>query len=102
MQIDLDTIGLAGAALDEGERLADEGAHMGAREALDRADGHLAALREHYRALPLAARPLLGRLATPLGARRDALERRLPRATALAVVPVGERPVEEDEEPPEA
>jgi hypothetical protein len=99
VQIDLDTIGAAAAALAECEEALAEGANTVAREALDTADMHIAELREHYKALPAADRPLLAQLAKPLSARREQLAARVPALRALGEIPEAEREPEDDGEP---
>ena len=74
----------ASLAVERAEAAAGEGAFTAARQALDEAELELAALRERWTAMSAAERTLVGRAATPVRRRLDALAKRLPRSSALS------------------
>lgn len=63
----------AGVAVSAAEDALAEGAHANAREALDRADDALAALRERWPAMAPAERAVIGEAAAAVRRRRDAV-----------------------------
>ena len=68
----------AGVEVSAAESALEEGAAGAARDALDRADDALAALRERWTRMSLAERALIGEAAGAVRARRDLLAARLP------------------------
>ncbi len=71
-------------AVERAEQAAGEGAFTAAREALDDAEQGLQVLRERWPEMVPAERAIVGRAAAPVKQRLDALERRLPRPSALS------------------
>src|SRR5581483_9928904 len=70
--------GDAGVELSAAEAALAEDAFGEARDALDRADDALAALRERWPAMSPAVRAVIGEVAAAVRARRDQLDTRLP------------------------
>lgn len=68
----------AGVEVSAAEVALDDGDAGAAREALDRADDTLAALRERWPAMSVTERTVIGEAAAAVRARRDALAARLP------------------------
>lgn len=68
----------AGVEVSAAEAALEEGAPAAARDALDRADDALAALRERWPGMSAAERSVIGDAAGAVRARRDALAARLP------------------------
>jgi len=68
----------AGVEVSAAEAALEEGAAGQARDALDRADDALAALRERWPAMSAAERTVIGEAAGAVRARRDLLAARLP------------------------
>ena len=68
----------AGVEVSAAEAALDEGEAGEAREALDRADDALSALREQWSAMSAAERSVIGEAAAAVRGRRDALAVRLP------------------------
>lgn len=88
----------AGLEVSAAEEALEETAYQTAREALDRAEEHLAELRSHWPQMNEPERAIVGRTAAPLKARIEAASRRIPKHTALAVVPAEHDP-EQDLDP---
>jgi hypothetical protein len=82
------------------EEAIEETAHQTAREALDRAEEHLAELRAGWPDMNTAERDIVGKTATPLKTRMDAAAKRIPKRTTL--VQVAEEPDPEQELDPAA
>jgi hypothetical protein len=68
----------AGVEVSAAEAAFEEGAAGAARDALDRADDALAALRERWSSMSAAERAVIGEAAGAVRARRDLLAARLP------------------------
>jgi len=68
----------AGVEVTAAEAALEEGAAGAAREALDRADDALAALRERWGGMSAAQRVVIGEAAGAVRARRDLLAARIP------------------------
>lgn len=85
----------AGVEVSAAETALDEGEAGEAREALDRADDALAALRERWGAMSGAERAVIGEAAGAVRARRDALAARLP---AVRTVTEGVAELDPDQE----
>ena len=68
----------AGVEVSAAEAALEEGAAGEAREALDRADDALAALREQWTRMSAAERAVIGEAAGSVRARRDLLAAQLP------------------------
>jgi len=68
----------AGVEVSAAEAALEEGAPGAARDALDRADDALAALRERWPGMSPAERALIGEAAGAVRTRRDLLGKRLP------------------------
>ena len=85
-------------AVERAEAAAGEGGFTGAQEALDEAEEGLQVLRERWPEMVPAERTLVGRAATPIKQRLDALARRLPRPSALSEV-APEHDPEQDQDP---
>lgn len=83
----------AGVEVSAAEDALEEGAHATARDALDRAEDALAALREQWPQMTAAERVLIGNAAGTVRARRDAVAARIP-----AVRPLSEGVAELDPE----
>ena len=78
-----------------------EGEAGEAREALDRADDALAALRERWSGMSAAERAVIGEAAGSVRARRDALAARMP-ATRTVSDGVAELDPEQERDPEDA
>ena len=88
----------AGLALSEAEDSIQADERGAASDALDRADAHLASLRERWTSMGAAERTIVGKAAAPLRTRLDAAHRQLkPRAALSQGAP--ERDPEQDEDP---
>jgi len=74
----------AGVELSAAETALEHGEAGEAREALDRADDALAALRERWPAMSAAERAVIGEAAGTVRARRDLLAARLPPARTVS------------------
>lgn len=68
----------AGVEVSAAEAALDEGAPGAARDALDRADDALAALRERWSEMSAVERTVIGEAAGAVRSRRDLLAARLP------------------------
>jgi hypothetical protein len=68
----------AGVEVSAAEAALEEGASGGARDALDRADDALAALRERWPEMSAAERTVIGEAAAAVRARRDRVAAQLP------------------------
>jgi hypothetical protein len=68
----------AGVEVSAAEVALEEGAPGAARDALDRADDALAALRERWPEMSAAERALIGEAAGAVRTRRDSIAKRLP------------------------
>lgn len=73
----------AGVEISAAEAALEEGAAAAARDALDRADDALAALRERWPQMSAVERSVIGGAAGAVRGRRDALAARLPAARPL-------------------
>lgn len=91
----------AGVEVSAAEAALDEGEAGQAREALDRADDALAALRERWSAMSRAERAVIGEAAGAVRARRDALAARLP-VVRTVTDGVAELDPEQERDPDEA
>lgn len=98
MDAHLKVLADAGLAVTEAEEAIGETAYGTAREALDRAGEHLAALRAAWPSMTGPERDIVGRTAAPLRARLEAAAARIPKRTALTEV-APEHDPEEDLEP---
>lgn len=85
----------AGVEVSAAEAALEEGAVGAARDALDRADDALAALRERWPTMSAAERAVIGATAKTVRARRDALAARLP---PIRTVTEGVAEVDPDQE----
>jgi flavin-binding protein dodecin len=74
----------AGVEVSAAEAALEEGAHAAAREALDRADDALAALRDRWPEMSAPERAVIGGAAAAVRARRDAAAARVPPARPLS------------------
>ncbi len=74
----------AGVEVSAAEAALDEGDAGTARDALDRADDALTALRERWPAMSAAERAVIGEAAGAVRARRDLVVRRLPRVGTVS------------------
>jgi hypothetical protein len=74
----------AGVEVSAAEAALEQGAPATARDALDRADDALAALRARWPAMSPAERSVIGEAAAAVRRRRDALAARLPALRPLA------------------
>lgn len=74
----------AGVEVSAAEEALAEGANAAARDALDRADDALAALRERWPQMSASERRVIGGTATAVRARRDALAARIPPVRPLS------------------
>jgi len=90
--------GDAGVELSAAETALDEEAYGEARDALDRADDALAALRERWPAMAPAERAVIGEAAGAVRARRDQLAARLP-AVRTVTEGVAELDPEQERDP---
>jgi len=97
MDLDLKVLAEASLAVERAEAAAGEGSFTAARDALDEAELQLAALRERWPAMTSPQRALVGRAAAPVKRRLDAIDRRLPRPSALSVAPAEHDPEEEQD-----
>jgi hypothetical protein len=84
-------------AVERAEVAAGEGGFTGAREALDEAAAGLQALRERWPEMDGPERALVGRAAAPVRQRLDAVERGMPRRSALSEVAPEHDPEEEQD-----
>jgi hypothetical protein len=75
--------GDAAVEVSAAEAALEEGAPAAARDALDRADDALAALRASWPAMSAAERSVIGEAAAAVRRRRDALAARVPAARPL-------------------
>lgn len=91
----------AGVEVSTAEAALEEGEAGEAREALDRADDALAALRERWAAMSAAQRAVIGEAASTVRARRDALAARLP-VVRTVTDGVAELDPEQERDPDEA
>ncbi len=73
----------AGVEVSAAEEALEEGSHQAARDALDRADDALAALRERWGAMSAVERRLIGEAAAAVRTRRDRLSARIPAVRPL-------------------
>jgi len=73
----------AGVEVSAAEAALEEGAAGAARDALDRADDALAALRERWPQMSGAERKVIGEGAAAVKHRRDALAARIPRPATV-------------------
>ena len=83
----------AGVEVSAAEDALEEGAYAAARDALDRAEDALAALREEWPRMTVAERVLIGNAAGAVRTRRDEVAARIP-----AVRPLSEGVAELDPE----
>lgn len=90
----------AGVEVSAAEAALDEGEAGEAREALDRADDALTALRERWPAMSAAERAVIGEAAGAVRARCDALAARLP-AVRTVTDGVAELDPEQERDPDE-
>jgi hypothetical protein len=90
----------AGVEVSAAEAAFEEGDAGVAREALDRADDALAALRERWGAMSAAERAVIGEAAGAVRARRDRLAARLP-AVRTVTEGVAELDPEQEHDPDE-
>lgn len=74
----------AGVEVSAAEAALEEGAAGEARDALDRADDALAALRERWSQMSSAERAVIGEAAAAVRARRDLLAAQLPAARTVS------------------
>jgi hypothetical protein len=88
----------AGVEVSAAEAAVEEGAHGAARDALDRADDALAALRDRWPAMSGAERAIIGDAAATVRARRDAIAARIPAVRPL-VDGVAELDPEQERDP---
>jgi len=91
----------AGVEVSAAETALEEGAAGAARDALDRADDALAALRERWPEMSGAERRVIGQAATAVRRRRDALAARIPRPATVSEG-VAELDPEQEHDPDEA
>lgn len=92
--------GDAGVEISAAEAALEEEAFGEARDALDRADDALAALRERWPAMSAAERAVIGEVAGAVRARRDALVAQLP-AVRTVTDGVAELDPEQERDPDE-
>ena len=90
----------AGVEVSAAEAALDDGEAGEAREALDRADDVLAALRERWPTMSASERSVIGEAAAAVRARRDALASRLP-AVRTVTDGVAELDPEQERDPDE-
>jgi hypothetical protein len=74
----------AGVEVSAAEAALEEGAGAAARDALDRADDALAALRERWPEMTPAERTVIGKAAAAVRGRRDEVAARVPVARAVS------------------
>jgi len=91
----------AGVEVSAAEAALEEGAATSARDALDRADDALAALRERWPEMSRMERAVIGDAAAAVKRRRDALAARVPRSATVTDAVVELDP-EQDSDPDEA
>jgi hypothetical protein len=91
----------AGVEVSAAESALDEGESGAAREALDRADDALAALRERWSEMSTAERAVIGEAAGAVRARRDLIAARLPPVRTVSDG-VAELDPEQERDPDEA
>ncbi len=91
----------AGVEVSAAEEALEEGAHQRARDALDRADDALAALRERWPSMAPAARGVIAPAATAVRRRRDAVAARIPAARPLTDA-IAELDPEQEQDPEQA
>lgn len=84
MDAHLKLLAEAGLALGEAEEAIDERAFDEARERVERAEEHLAALRAAWPAMNATERRIVGAAARPVADRAAAATRRIPKRTALS------------------
>jgi hypothetical protein len=85
----------AGHEISNAEAALDEGAHDSARDALDRAGDHLAALRDRWPDMSAAQRAVVGPSAKAVRERLDAAGARIPKRQTLSQAPVEVDPEQE-------
>jgi hypothetical protein len=85
-------------AVERAQTAAGDGAFTGARDALDEAEAGLQVLRERWPEMSPPERALVGRAATPVKERLDAVVLRLPRPSALSAA-VPEHDPEQEQDP---
>jgi hypothetical protein len=98
MDAHLKRLAAASMAAERAEEALGEGATVTATDALDEARRELALLRASWPAMNAAERAIVGRAATPVRERIDALARRLPKVSALTQA-APEHDPEEDADP---
>ena len=91
----------AGVEVSAAEAALEEGAPGAARDALDRADDALAALRERWPAMSATERAVIGDAAAAVRARRDLAARSLPPVRTVTDG-VAELDPEQDRDPEDA
>jgi hypothetical protein len=91
----------AGVEVSAAEAALEEGAASAARDALDRADDALAALRERWPQMSGKERAVIGDAAAAVKRRRDALAARVPRP-ATVTEGLAELDPEQEHDPEEA
>ncbi|HET6448190.1 MAG TPA: hypothetical protein VFG31_03700 [Conexibacter sp.] len=91
----------AGVEVSAAEAALEEGAAGQARDALDRADDALAALRDRWASMSPAERSVIGEVARTVRARRDLLAARLPPVRTVTDG-VAELDPEQERDPDEA
>lgn len=84
MDAHLKLLAEAGLALGEAEEAIDESAFDPARECVDRAQEHLAALRTAWPQMSSTERRIVGAAAKPVADRAAAVARRIPKRSALS------------------
>jgi len=84
MDTHLKLLAEAGLALGEAEAAIEEAAFGTARECVDRAEEHLAALRGAWPGMTTAERRIIGAAAKPTAERAAAAIRRIPKRAALS------------------
>jgi hypothetical protein len=89
----------AGLHVTDAEEALAAGEHQAARDAVDRADDALGALRERWPSMTAPQRGLVGTTAAPLRRRLDAVRAGLPKVSALSTG-TPETDPEQDAPPP--
>lgn len=84
MDAHLKLLAEAGLALGEAEEAIDESAFDAARESVERAEEHLAALRAAWPGMTSTERRIVGAAAKPVADRAAAAVRRIPRRSAFS------------------
>ena len=74
----------AGVEVSAAEEALEDGANAAARDALDRADDALAALRERWPQMSAVERRVIGDAASAVRARRDAVAKQIPPVRPLS------------------